>query len=77
MCCVDIVNYIFSNKKKIHVFLTVSVDVMCVPFCSPACIAKFSSGQIYYHPDFHSKNKVSSEKFEEGLKYVMTVHLIP
>lgn len=41
--------------------------------CSPACIAKFSSGQIYYHSDFHCKNKVSTEKFEEDLKYALSL----
>lgn len=42
-------------------------------FCSVACIAKFSSGQILHHPDFHSKNKASTERFEENLKYAIII----
>ena len=33
-----------------------------------ACIAKFSSGQVLYYPEFHHKRQVPREKFEKDFK---------
>jgi len=37
-----------------------------------SCISKFSSGQVFYYPDFHHTKEVPRVKFEKDLKRYLT-----
>lgn len=39
---------------------------------SIACISKFSSGQVFYYPDFHHTKEVPRTKFEKDFRWMVT-----
>ena len=45
-------------------FCTTSYTVVFVP----ACISKFSSGQVLFYPDFHCTREIPMQKFEKDFK---------
>ena len=41
-------------------------------WCFVACVAKFSSGQISYYPNFHANNMTLKRRFEQNLQHYLT-----
>lgn len=55
----------------------IAVDLFCfsgqfIDVSTVSCISKFSSGQVFYYPDFHHRKETSRQKFEQDLKRYLT-----
>ena len=59
----------YTRALTVHMYSNVySLSLLL----SIACISKFSSGQVFYYPDFHHTKEVPRTKFEKDFRWMVT-----